>query len=160
MSQAMTHDPRRVTVRAPAKINLHLEVGAPREDGFHPLATVYQAVGLYDDVTVSTWHEWSVQVRYEGLLADPDVSGASADPGRVVPLDAENVAVRAGRALVDHHGVDLAAAITIHSTLLLSMPTPQVTEVGQVCRLHPLPRPHGCPRAPRVKPRGLVTASR
>ena len=42
----------RLTVRAPAKINLHLGVGAAREDGFHPLRTVYQAVGLYDDVTV------------------------------------------------------------------------------------------------------------
>ena len=41
-----------VTVRAPGKINLHLGVGAPREDGFHPLVTVYQAVGLCDDVTV------------------------------------------------------------------------------------------------------------
>ena len=41
------------TVRAAAKINLHLGVGAPREDGFHPLDTVYQAISLYDDVTVS-----------------------------------------------------------------------------------------------------------
>ena len=41
---------RSVTVRAPAKINLHLGVGRPREDGFHPLDTVFQAVGLFDDV--------------------------------------------------------------------------------------------------------------
>jgi 4-diphosphocytidyl-2-C-methyl-D-erythritol kinase len=41
---------RSVTVRAPAKINLHLGVGRPRADGFHPLDTVFQAVGLYDDV--------------------------------------------------------------------------------------------------------------
>ena len=39
-----------VTVRAPAKVNLHLGVGRPRNDGFHPLDTVFQAVGLYDDV--------------------------------------------------------------------------------------------------------------
>lgn len=42
-----------VTVRAAAKINLHLGVAAPREDGFHPLTTVYQAIGLCDDVTVT-----------------------------------------------------------------------------------------------------------
>lgn len=42
-----------ITVRAAAKINLHLGVGAPREDGFHPLDTVYQAIGLYDDLTVA-----------------------------------------------------------------------------------------------------------
>lgn len=41
-----------VTVRAAAKINLHLGVGAAREDGFHPLDTVYQAVAIYDDVSV------------------------------------------------------------------------------------------------------------
>ena len=41
---------RSVTVRAPAKINLHLGVGRPRNDGYHPLDTVFQAVGLFDDV--------------------------------------------------------------------------------------------------------------
>jgi 4-diphosphocytidyl-2-C-methyl-D-erythritol kinase len=30
-----------VTVRAAAKINLHLGVGAAREDGFHPLTTAW-----------------------------------------------------------------------------------------------------------------------
>ena len=50
------------TVRAAAKINLHLGVGAPREDGFHPLDTVYQAISLYDDVTVSDAGEDSLSV--------------------------------------------------------------------------------------------------
>jgi 4-diphosphocytidyl-2-C-methyl-D-erythritol kinase len=44
---------RSVTVRAPAKINLHLGVGRPRNDGYHPLDTVFQAVGLFDDVRAS-----------------------------------------------------------------------------------------------------------
>jgi 4-diphosphocytidyl-2-C-methyl-D-erythritol kinase len=44
---------RSITVRAPAKINLHLGVGGPRSDGFHPLDTVFQAVGLFDDVRAS-----------------------------------------------------------------------------------------------------------
>ena len=42
-----------MTVRAPAKINVYLGVGKVRPDGFHPLETVYQAVSLYDDVTVT-----------------------------------------------------------------------------------------------------------
>ena len=42
-----------VTVRAAAKINLRLAVGPPREDGFHPLLTIYQAISLYDDVRVT-----------------------------------------------------------------------------------------------------------
>ncbi|HWS57415.1 MAG TPA: 4-(cytidine 5'-diphospho)-2-C-methyl-D-erythritol kinase, partial [Actinotalea sp.] len=42
-----------VTVRAPGKINLALRVGPRRADGYHPLATVFQAVSVYEDVTAS-----------------------------------------------------------------------------------------------------------
>lgn len=73
-----------VTVRASAKINLHLGVGAPREDGFHPLDTVYQAISLYDDVTVSETDTDSLTVTGS---AHVDVAG--------VPTDATNVAMRA-----------------------------------------------------------------
>jgi len=41
------------TVRSHAKINLGLAIGAPRPDGFHALATVYQTLELHDLVTVS-----------------------------------------------------------------------------------------------------------
>lgn len=90
------------TVRAPAKINLHLGVGAPREDGFHPLMTVYHAVDLHDDVTVSDADEWSVVV-----------TGAAAVDVAGVPCDDTNLALRAGRALAAHHGLDRAARIEI-----------------------------------------------
>ena len=56
-----------VRVRVPAKINLALKVGAPRSDGYHPLATVYQAVSLYDEVE-ATWadpDEFEVMVSGE-----------------------------------------------------------------------------------------------
>lgn len=57
------HARTRVTVRVPAKINLELVVGPRRPDGYHDLATVFHAVGLYDEVTVSHADEWSVRVR-------------------------------------------------------------------------------------------------
>ena len=41
------------TVRSHAKINLGLYIGAPRDDGFHSLCTVYQTIELHDLVTVS-----------------------------------------------------------------------------------------------------------
>jgi len=41
------------TVRSHAKINLGLYIGAPREDGFHSLATVYQTIEIHDLVTVT-----------------------------------------------------------------------------------------------------------
>jgi 4-diphosphocytidyl-2-C-methyl-D-erythritol kinase len=44
--------PSAVTVRVPAKVNLQLAVGPPRPDGFHGVVTVYQAISLFDEVTV------------------------------------------------------------------------------------------------------------
>jgi 4-diphosphocytidyl-2C-methyl-D-erythritol kinase len=41
------------SVRSHAKINLGLGIGAPRPDGFHSLATVYQTLELHDVVTVT-----------------------------------------------------------------------------------------------------------
>jgi 4-diphosphocytidyl-2-C-methyl-D-erythritol kinase len=70
-----------VTVRVPAKINLHLAVGGIRKDGFHEVVTVYHAVSLYDEVTVEADDRLSVSVVGEGAGA--------------VPLDGDNLAARA-----------------------------------------------------------------
>ena len=37
-------------IKAPAKLNLHLQVIKKREDGFHKLRTVYQLINLYDEI--------------------------------------------------------------------------------------------------------------
>lgn len=74
---------RRVCVRVPAKVNLELTVGPPREDGYHNLATVFHAVGLYDEVCVEESDRWSVEV-----------SGPYADG---VPRGGSNLAVKAAR---------------------------------------------------------------
>jgi 4-diphosphocytidyl-2-C-methyl-D-erythritol kinase len=47
-----------VKVRVPAKINLHLGVGSPRVDGFHELATIYQAIALFDELTARPADTW------------------------------------------------------------------------------------------------------
>ena len=41
------------TVKAPAKINLTLEVLSKRPDGYHELATIMQAVSFYYIITLS-----------------------------------------------------------------------------------------------------------
>lgn len=79
-----------VTVQAPAKINLQLGVGPVRADGFHPLATAYQALSLYSRVTVADADAWSLTCAGRDGI---DVSG--------VPLDDTNLAVRAARLLAD-----------------------------------------------------------
>lgn len=99
----MSTTPATVTVRAPAKINLYLGVGKVRPDGFHPLETVYQAIGLYDDVTVCDASDWSVDVVGDQHV---DLEG--------VPDGEDNIAIRAGQALARHHRIDKAARIEIH----------------------------------------------
>lgn len=81
---------RSVAARAPAKINLALHVGPPGADGFHEIATTYQAVSLDEIVTVEEADDLSVVV-----------TGADAD---LVPTDGSNLAVRAAVALADHVG--------------------------------------------------------
>ncbi len=44
--------PRRVTLRAHAKINLDLRVGGRRRDGYHDLRTILQSIELHDTLTL------------------------------------------------------------------------------------------------------------
>ena len=38
----------KISVKSPAKINLHLEIIGKREDGFHELAMIMQNIDLFD----------------------------------------------------------------------------------------------------------------
>lgn len=97
---------RPTTVRAAAKVNLHLGVGAPREDGFHPLDTVYQAVSLYDDVLATAADESSLE-----LLTADHVDGAG------VPLGGDNIIDRAAELLGAHHGRELTTRIHLTKSI-------------------------------------------
>jgi 4-diphosphocytidyl-2-C-methyl-D-erythritol kinase len=50
-------------VRSHAKINLGLHIGAPRQDGFHGLTTVYQTLELFDIVTVAARPALATTIR-------------------------------------------------------------------------------------------------
>ncbi|MEW1685784.1 4-(cytidine 5'-diphospho)-2-C-methyl-D-erythritol kinase [Streptomyces sp. NPDC093594] len=80
-----------VTVRVPAKVNVQLAVGAARPDGFHELANVFLAVGLYDEVTATP--------SPDGLRITCDGPDAAE-----VPLDRTNLAARAALALAERYG--------------------------------------------------------
>ncbi|NUU07458.1 4-(cytidine 5'-diphospho)-2-C-methyl-D-erythritol kinase [Leifsonia sp. C5G2] len=80
-----------VHVRAPGKINVFMRVGAVMEDGYHDVATAYQAVSLYEDVRAYPDDEFSV-----------GFSG-SIDTGSV-PLDESNLAIKAARLLAKRTG--------------------------------------------------------
>jgi 4-diphosphocytidyl-2-C-methyl-D-erythritol kinase len=97
-----------VTADAPAKINLQLAAGPPRADGYHPLATVYQAIGLRDRVTVRRATVPSVEVHGDGV----DVAG--------VPTGPENLVLRAAAALAAHAGLspaDAQVAVSVHKQI-------------------------------------------
>ena len=90
-----------VTVRAPAKVNLALGVGPLRPDGYHGLATVFHAVGLYDDLVATPLPEGS------GLQLVVEGEGAGE-----VPLDGTNLAARAVAAL-EVYGASPDISLTI-----------------------------------------------
>ena len=60
------------TVRAPAKINLVLRVGPVRPDGFHRLATLFQALDLHDELEI----EPAAVTTVEGFEGDTLVTRA------------------------------------------------------------------------------------
>lgn len=95
--------PGPVTVRVPAKVNLELLVGPPREDGYHALSTVFHAVSLYDDVTVAVADTWGCEVT--GPLA----AG--------VPTDEDNLALQAARVVNARFDVD-----PVHITIRKGIP--------------------------------------
>jgi 4-diphosphocytidyl-2-C-methyl-D-erythritol kinase len=94
-----------VTVRVPAKVNLQLSVGAARPDGFHELATVFQAVGLCDEIVART-------------SSTPGITLTLSGEGEgVLPLDESNLAYRAAALLAEHTGVEAAVDLHIHKAI-------------------------------------------
>ena len=84
----------RVHVRAPGKLNLFFEVGAAQDDGYHDVASAYQAVSLWEDVYAQPADGFTLSVS-----GSVDVSG--------VPADDRNLALRAARLIarrLDHEG--------------------------------------------------------
>ena len=96
----MTPAPDRVVVRAPGKINLSLRVGAVDARGYHSLATVFQAVDLYETVTATRADQLSLELT-------SDVPGE-------LPLDGSNLALRAAELLRSECDLDLGAALHVH----------------------------------------------
>lgn len=81
-----------VHVRAPGKINLFMRVGALQPDGYHDVATAYQAVSLYEDVRAYPAEDFTVS--FGGSI---DASG--------LPTGRTNLAIRAARMLARKAGV-------------------------------------------------------
>jgi 4-diphosphocytidyl-2-C-methyl-D-erythritol kinase len=84
-----------VTVRAPAKVNLTLEVLRRRPDGYHELATVFQAVSIFDRLTVTAASGLSLRCDRPDLAGD------------------DNLVLRAARMLAGEFGVTAGARLQL-----------------------------------------------
>ncbi len=80
-----------VHVRAPGKINVFMRVGAVMDDGYHDVATAYQAVSLYEDVRAYPADDFSVS--FGGPI---DTSG--------LRTDGSNLAIKAAKLLAKRTG--------------------------------------------------------
>jgi 4-diphosphocytidyl-2-C-methyl-D-erythritol kinase len=76
----------RAKVLAPAKVNLFLRVLGRRPDGYHEIDTLFQAIGLYDEI----------EVKLGGNGIELEVVGADLGPPK------ENLAYRAAETMLAH----------------------------------------------------------
>lgn len=76
-----------VTVRAPAKINLLLDIIGKGADGYHFLRTVMQTVSLYDKITIRLENEAGIRIYCDK---------------ENIPLDSENLAYKAAEAFFNY----------------------------------------------------------
>lgn len=91
----------KITLKAPAKINLYLDVGARRPDGYHDIKSIMHTVDLCDTVTVDT--------DCDGICLT--CSDASLPTGR------ENLAYKAAEVFFAKSGINAAARIHIEKRI-------------------------------------------
>ena len=95
-----------VTVKVPAKVNLQLSVGPRESDGYHNLVTVFQAVSIFDVVTLTKSHEGSgVTIAVTG------------DQTHGVPEDGSNLAVRAASLIAEKFGFSADVHIEVKKSI-------------------------------------------
>lgn len=103
--------PRRVVVDAPAKLNLGLVVGPPRPDGFHDLATVFQAISLCDTLMAERTDRPGFRLRV--VFENAAVRGGARPGTGEIPSGPANLVLRAARALADFEPAGEGVSFTL-----------------------------------------------
>ncbi|MCA8986090.1 MAG: 4-(cytidine 5'-diphospho)-2-C-methyl-D-erythritol kinase [Planctomycetaceae bacterium] len=99
-----------LVVIAPAKLNLFLNILHKREDGFHEIDSLMQAIDLHDTLRISAAQSDQIQLR----IAQTSPSCAKAD---VIPVDGRNLIVKAANLLQQVTGCELGANILLHKRI-------------------------------------------
>ena len=95
-----------VTVRVPAKVNLQLSVGPREANGYHNLVSVFQAVSIFDDVTITKSHAGSgVTISVTG------------EQTHGVPEDGSNLAVKAAHLIAEKFDIDVDVHIEVKKSI-------------------------------------------
>ena len=93
---------KKIIIKSPAKINLHLEVICKREDGFHELAMIMQNIDLSDYL--------EFQINNEGLIElDSDCNDLS--------LSSDNLIVKSANLLRKISNIDFGANIFLRKNI-------------------------------------------
>lgn len=123
-----------VHVRAPGKINVFLKVGAVMDDGYHDVATAYQAVSLYEDVRAYPADDFSVSFSGSIDTSTLEVGGANLAL-RAARLVARKAGYRGGVRLEIEKNVPIAGGMGGGSAdaaaTLLACDTLWRTELGR-----------------------------
>ena len=97
---------RSVTVLAPAKLNLSLDVVGTLPNGYHDLDMVMQTIDLYEKITLRRSNTLSLTL-----------------PGSFVPVNDKNTAIKAAVAFFRYTGllagVDMTTAAPVNEALKL-----------------------------------------
>jgi 4-diphosphocytidyl-2-C-methyl-D-erythritol kinase len=97
------------TARAPAKLNLLLDLLGRRDDGFHELETVMVPIRLADTISFTPASPDDAAAG-EICLEVQDVRGASSAP---IPTGPDNLVVRALQLLKERSGCELGARVEL-----------------------------------------------
>jgi 4-diphosphocytidyl-2-C-methyl-D-erythritol kinase len=105
--------PDTAVVDAPAKLNAFLRVLGRRDDGYHDLESLVLRLDLADRLEV---HAHAGGARFRTLSFALDVTGEPAVTAGV-PVDEDNLVLRAAKVLADHRGIRGFADISLHKLI-------------------------------------------
>ncbi len=92
-----------VEVKVPAKVNLALKVGGLAEDGFHPIETLFHAVGIYDTIVATPSDVLGLEFSGEGAES--------------LPLNHSNLAWQAAELIADYANIEPKVHLSIHKNI-------------------------------------------
>ncbi len=91
-----------LTVRCSAKLNLYLDVTGKREDGYHTIQSIFQAIGIYDTIHIKG-------TPGDGIAIHCDIPG--------IPCDESNLAYKAAQKFMEYFPLSYHLVINIEKEI-------------------------------------------